>query len=119
MSLFHLGSSVDTLLQRSRSSHLFITSSISAGTGSSWWLWRPVGTWCDAALSRTVQKIFSSLWQSVGREHLLMATSTSCNLMRIGIWYDLSINSVCLEHEVMREADANETSGELLWGCPS
>ena len=33
--------------------------------------------------------------------------------MRIGRWPDLSVNSVCQEHEVMREADANETSGEL------
>ena len=39
---------------------------ISAGTGSLWNLCRPVGMWCDAALSRTVRKIFSSLWQSVG-----------------------------------------------------
>ena len=38
----------------------------------------PVGMWCDAALSRTVRKIFSSLWQSVGRERLLRAASTSC-----------------------------------------
>ena len=41
-------------------------------------LLRPVGMWCDAALSRTVRKIFSSLWQSVGRERLLRAASTSC-----------------------------------------
>ena len=32
----------------------------------------------DAALSRTVRKIFSSLWQSVGRERLLRVASTSC-----------------------------------------
>ena len=32
----------------------------------------------DAALSRTVRNIFSSLWQSVGRERLLRAASTSC-----------------------------------------
>ena len=32
--------------------------------------------------------------------------------MRIGRWSELSINSVCQEHEEMREADANETSGE-------
>ena len=38
----------------STKSRLFIASSISAGTGSSWSLWRPVGMWCDAALSRTV-----------------------------------------------------------------
>ena len=78
MALFNLGSSggVGSLLRRS--SRLFITSSISAGTGSSWSLWRPVGMWCDAALSRTVRKIFSSLWQSVGRERLLRSASTSC-----------------------------------------
>ena len=33
--------------------------------------------------------------------------------MRIGRWSELSVNSVCHEHEVMRDADANETSGEL------
>ena len=33
--------------------------------------------------------------------------------MRIGIWSELSVNSVCQEHEVMRDADANETSGKL------
>ena len=36
-----------------------------------------------------------------------------CNLMRIGRWYKLSVDRVCQEHEVMREVDANETSGEL------
>ena len=61
-----------------RSSRLVITSNIAAGTGSSWSLCRPVGMWCDAALSRTVRKIFPSLWQSVGRECLLRAASTSC-----------------------------------------
>ena len=72
MALFNLGSSgeVGSLLRRS--------SSISAGTASSWSLWHPVGMWCDAALSRTVRKIFSSLWQSVGRERLLRVASTSC-----------------------------------------
>ena len=33
--------------------------------------------WCDAAMSRTVRKIFLSLWQSVVRERLLRAASTS------------------------------------------
>ena len=36
-----------------------------------------------------------------------------CNLMSIGRWSELSIDSVCHEHEVMRDAYANETSGEL------
>ena len=57
---------------------MFITSSISAGTGSSWSMSCPVGMLCDATLSRTVRKIFSSLWQSVGRECLLRAASISC-----------------------------------------
>ena len=33
--------------------------------------------------------------------------------MRIGRWYELSVDRVCYEHEVMREVDANETFGEL------
>ena len=50
---------------------------VSAGTGSSCSLCRPVGMWCDAALSRIVRRIFSSLWQSVGSERLVRAASTS------------------------------------------
>ena len=33
--------------------------------------------------------------------------------MKIGRWSELSVESVCQEIEVMREADTNETSGEL------
>ena len=33
--------------------------------------------------------------------------------MMIGRWSELSVDSVCQDHEVMRDADANETSGEL------
>ena len=33
--------------------------------------------------------------------------------MRIGRWSELSVDSVYHEHEVMRDADANETSGKL------
>ena len=36
-----------------------------------------------------------------------------CNLMRSGRWSELGVDRVCQEHEVMRDADANETSGEL------
>ena len=75
MALFNLGSSGEVGYLLRRSSRLFITSSISAGTASSW---SPVGMWCDAALSRTVRKIFSSLRQYDGRERLLRAASTSC-----------------------------------------
>ena len=77
MSLFSLGSSAEVCSLLRRSSSLVITSSISAGTGSTWSLWRPVGVWCDAALSRIVRRIFLSIWQSVGRERLLRAASTS------------------------------------------
>ena len=60
-----MGSALLCILRRSP--RMFITSSISAGTGSSWSMWRPVGMWCGSALSITVRKIFSSLWQSTGR----------------------------------------------------
>ena len=33
--------------------------------------------------------------------------------MRIGKWSGINVDRVCQEHEVMREADANETSVEL------
>ena len=33
--------------------------------------------------------------------------------MRIGRWSELSVAIVCQEHEVMRNADSNETSGVL------
>ena len=36
-----------------------------------------------------------------------------CNLIRIGRWPELSVDRVCQEHDMMREVDANETSGEL------
>ena len=77
MSLFSLGCSGEVRSLLRRSSRLVITSSISAGTGSSWSLCRPVGMWCAAALSRIVRRIFSSLWQSVGSERLLRSASTS------------------------------------------
>ena len=76
MSLFSLGSSGEVRSLLRRSSRLVITFSISAGTGSSWSLSRPVGMWCGAALSRIARRIFSSLWQSVGSERLLRAAST-------------------------------------------
>ena len=36
--------------------------------------------------------------------------------MRIGRSPELSVDRVCHEYEVMREVDANETSGELYLG---
>ena len=54
ISVLSLGSSDKVGYLLRRSSRLVITSSISAGTGSSWSLCHPVGMWCDAALSRIV-----------------------------------------------------------------
>ena len=36
-----------------------------------------------------------------------------CNLIRMGRWSELMVVCVCHSDEVMREADANYTSGEL------
>ena len=36
--------------------------------------------------------------------------------MRIGRWSELSVDRVCQEHEVMKDADANKSSGELVLG---
>ena len=36
-----------------------------------------------------------------------------CYLMRISRWFELSVDRVCQELEVTRNADANKTSGEL------
>ena len=36
-----------------------------------------------------------------------------CNPIRMGIWSELMVVCVCHSDEVMREADANDTSGEL------
>ena len=57
---------------------MFITSSISAGVCSSWSMCRPVWMWCNAAVSKTVRNIFSSLKLSVGRKCLHRTASTSC-----------------------------------------
>ena len=38
---------------------------------------------------------------------------TSRNPLRMGRWSDLMVVCVCHADEVMREADANNTSGEL------
>ena len=76
MSLFNLGSSDEVEYVLWRSSRLLITSSIDAGTGSSYSMCGPGRIWSDVVLSRTVLKIF--LWQYFGREHLLRAASNSC-----------------------------------------
>ena len=36
-----------------------------------------------------------------------------CNLMWIGRWSELSVDRVCHQHEVMKDADANETYGKI------
>ena len=121
-----------------RSSLAFIRFWISAGTGSlpRWCL--PEGMWSDAAFRMMALKSFSPFSQSVGRRLLPSLSSISlvyssqfaflrlwlvrcgigfvedsiCILMRIGRWSEPSVVLVCQLEEVMREADANETSGE-------
>ena len=40
-----------------------------------------------------------------------------CKLMRIGRWSEPRFAFVCQLVEVLREADANETSGKMDWRC--
>ena len=39
--------------------------------------------------------------------------AVACNPIRMGRWSELMVVCVCHSDEVMREADANDTSGEL------
>ena len=41
-----------------------------------------------------------------------------CNPIRMGRWSELMVVCVCHSEEVMREVDANDTSGELGWALP-
>ena len=41
-----------------------------------------------------------------------------CNPIRMGRWSELMVVCVCHSDEVMREADANDTSGELGSALP-
>ena len=128
-----------------RSSRALIFSNIFVGTSSVLIRCRPEGMWCDAALRIMARKIFSPFWQSVGSRLLLSLSSISllyrsqfalfrlmlvrccievivtsiCKLMRIGRWSESRFVFVCQLVEVIREADANETSGELGLALPS
>ena len=99
---------------------------------------RPEGICRDAAFRMMVRKNFSPFWQFDGRRLLLSLSSISllyrsqfaffklklvrwgmglivwsiCKLMRIGRWSEPRFVFVCQLVEVIREADANETSGE-------
>ena len=105
---------------------------------------RPEGMWCDAALRMMARKIFSPFWQLVGSRLLLSLSSVSllyrsqfaffmlilercciglivtsiCKLIRIGRWSEPRFVFVCQLVEVIRGADANETSGELELALP-
>ena len=118
-----------------RSSRALILSIISAGTGS---VLIPEGICRDAAFRMMVRNIFSPFWQFVGSCLLLSLSSISlqyrsqfsffklklvrwcmgfivrsiCKLMRIGRWSEPKFFFVCQLVEVIREAAANETSGE-------
>ena len=123
-----------------RSSRALILYNISAGTGSVLIRCRPEGIWRDAAFRIMVRKIFSHFWQFDGSRLLLSLSSISiryrsqfaffklklvrwdmglivrpiCKLMRIGRWSEPRFVFVCQLVEVIRDADANETSGSLV-----
>ena len=105
---------------------------------------RPEGMWCDAGLRMMAGKTLSPFCQLVGSHLFLSLTSISllyrsqfgllrlmlercyiglivryiCKLMRIGRWSEPRFGFVCQLVEEIREADANETSGELGWHFP-
>ena len=115
-----------------------ILSNISAGTGSVLLRCCPESICHDDAFRMMVRKIFSPFWQFVGSRLLLRLSSISLRyrsqfaffklklvrwgmglivrsiskLMRIGRWSEPRFVFVCQLVEVIREADANETSGE-------
>ena len=121
-----------------RSSRALILSNISAGTGSVLIRCRPEGICRDAVSRMMVLKIFSPFWQFDGSRLLLSLSSISlryrsqfaffklklvrwgiglivwsiCKLIRICRWSEPRFVFVCQFVEVIREADANETSGE-------
>ena len=127
-----------------RSSRALIFSNMSVGTGSVLSRCRPEGMWYDAALRIMARKIFCPVWQLVGSRLLLSLSSISlryrsqfiffrlmlercciglivtyiCKLMRICRWSEPRFVFVCQLVEVIREADANETSGELGLALP-
>ena len=41
-----------------------------------------------------------------------------CNPIRMDRWYELMVLGVCHSNEMMRKADANDTSGELGSALP-
>ena len=121
-----------------RSSRALILSNISAETGSVLVRRRPEGICRDAAFRIMVRKIFYPFWQFDGSRLLLSLSSISLiyqpqfsffklklvrwgkgliiwsigKLMRIGRWSEPRLVFVCQLVEVIREADADETSGE-------
>ena len=80
-----------------RSSRALILSNISAGTGSVLIRRRPEDIYRDAAFRMMI---------------LRLILRSICKLMRIGRWSQPKFVFVCQLVEVIREADANEISGE-------
>ena len=127
-----------------RSSRTLIFSNISVGNGSVLSRCCPEGMWCDAAFRMMARKIFSLslavcrnpsfaqlvfnllLYRSqftffrlmLGRCCIGLIVTSICKLMRIGRWSEPRFVSVCQLVEVIREADAIETSGELGLALP-
>ena len=121
-----------------RSSRALVFSNISAGTGSVLRQCQTEGIWCDAAFRMMVCKIFSFFgsWLEATfcsacplislryrsqlaflkleliRWGIRLIVRSIRKLMRIGRWSESMFVLVCQLVEVIREADANETSGE-------
>ena len=120
-----------------RSSRALILCNIYTGTGSVLIRCRPEGICCDAAFRVMVRNIFSPFWLFVGSRLLLSLSSISlryrsqfaffklklvrwrirlivksiCKLMRIGRRAEPIFVFVCQLVEMIREYDANGTSG--------
>ena len=144
ISLFISGSAEEVESLDRRSSRVLIFSNISVGTSSVLSRCRPKGMWCNAVLRMMAHKIFSLFWQLVGSRLLLSLSSISllyrsqfaffrlmlvrccigvivtsiCKLMRIGRWSEPRFFFVYQLVELIREADANETSGVLGLALP-
>ena len=126
-----------------RSSRALIVSNMYAGTGSVLRWCCPEGIWCETTFRIMVRMIFSLFfWQLVGSRLLLnlsfislrywskfsflrwklvrwgigLIVKSICNLVRIVRWYEPRIVFVCQLVEVIREDDANDTSGEGTYG---
>ena len=75
----------------------------------------------DAALRMMACNIFSPFWPfqvDAGTMLYRLIVTSICKLMRIGRWFEPKYVLFCQLVEVIREADAYETSGEFGLALP-